>query len=423
MNFFQKRRCGVTRDRSRGQVLPFVAIAMFAIFGMLTLAIDVGYYRYQQRLQQTAADSAAIAGAIAQLTTGATSSAITAAGRKDATSNGFTDDGGATISVTLNNPPTTGGYTANSLAVEAIVLKQQPKFFGGIFGGGTQPLTTRAVAAPSAAGRGCVYALGVPGKGKSTPSGITINGGSGGFLATSCNVVSNADFTANGNGVVNALGIGYYGTGPKGGSYPSGQPTQLTVQATDPCATVPGCAYLTANPPTIAGTNTYAAPTVSGTTTTYYPGEYRQVLKPSGTTVFSPGLYVFDNGFDSSGSTQITGTGVTFYNGAYPTASGGGSITIGGNTNLSITAPTSGNYNGVALFQPTSNTNDFVFNGAAGADGFVGAIYLPGAQLKLNGNLPKVSLVVAGGITVDGGGITVTAGNSPSGLEHFVLVE
>ena len=36
---------------------------MVVLMGAASLAVDVGYWRYQQRLEQSAADSAAIAGA------------------------------------------------------------------------------------------------------------------------------------------------------------------------------------------------------------------------------------------------------------------------------------------------------------------------------------------------------------------------
>ena len=59
MNGMQQRRSG-----ERGQILPLVAVGMITLMGMVSLAVDAGYWRYQQRLEQSAADSAAIAGAI-----------------------------------------------------------------------------------------------------------------------------------------------------------------------------------------------------------------------------------------------------------------------------------------------------------------------------------------------------------------------
>ena len=65
------------------------------LMGMTALAVDVGYWRNQQRLEQTAADAAAIAGAD-ELGYPALADWSTAA-KNDAAANGFTDNGGVTV--------------------------------------------------------------------------------------------------------------------------------------------------------------------------------------------------------------------------------------------------------------------------------------------------------------------------------------
>ncbi|HEY1422618.1 MAG TPA: pilus assembly protein TadG-related protein, partial [Candidatus Acidoferrum sp.] len=50
-------------NKQSGQVLVGAALALVVLCGFAGLAIDMGTLRYQKRLQQTAADSAAIAGA------------------------------------------------------------------------------------------------------------------------------------------------------------------------------------------------------------------------------------------------------------------------------------------------------------------------------------------------------------------------
>ena len=52
------------RNKESGQALVFgVATLGILLIGMAGLGIDMGYLRYEKRLQQTAADHAAIAGA------------------------------------------------------------------------------------------------------------------------------------------------------------------------------------------------------------------------------------------------------------------------------------------------------------------------------------------------------------------------
>ena len=53
----------MTRKNERGQVLAFTALGLTLLMGFAGLAVDMGVLRYQRRLQQSAADAAAIAGA------------------------------------------------------------------------------------------------------------------------------------------------------------------------------------------------------------------------------------------------------------------------------------------------------------------------------------------------------------------------
>src|SRR5580704_6808961 len=50
-------------SRESGQALLAAAFSLIVLLGAAGLAIDMGYLRYQKRLQQSAADSAALAGA------------------------------------------------------------------------------------------------------------------------------------------------------------------------------------------------------------------------------------------------------------------------------------------------------------------------------------------------------------------------
>src|SRR5712671_899107 len=80
--------------KQSGQVLIGAAVAMVVLAGFAGLAIDMGALRYQKRLQQSAADSAAIAGA-SNLTYG--SSDWTIGAQNAASQNGFSDGGGTAL--------------------------------------------------------------------------------------------------------------------------------------------------------------------------------------------------------------------------------------------------------------------------------------------------------------------------------------
>src|SRR5690348_10810711 len=96
--------------RQRGQTLIFVAMTLVVLIGMTGLAVDVGYYRYEQRIMQSAADSAALAGT-AELKYG--SSSAENAAKADAASNGFTDGVNATVSP---DPDYSDTFTGSSAA-------------------------------------------------------------------------------------------------------------------------------------------------------------------------------------------------------------------------------------------------------------------------------------------------------------------
>ncbi|MFN2459634.1 MAG: pilus assembly protein TadG-related protein [Candidatus Velthaea sp.] len=397
----------LARSADRGQVIPIVAIALVGLFGAAALAVDVGYWRYSQRLQQSAADSAAIAGANELAYPAAAD--IVAAAKRDAATNGFTD-GTSNVAVVVNSPPQSGAYAGKNSAVEVIVSRQQPVFFASIFGGPPQVVSTRAVAVSNTTEIDCIYAL---------AGDITLGGGGGGGItAPTCGLITNQSLVVTGSANVDARTVGYVLNGPAGGVYPDGQPRR-SLPVTDPCPTVPGCAYLTdvtLNHPTSLHTGCMPQ---SPLPNPIPPGEYCSTLTLIGTVNFLPGLFVLDDGLAASGSATITGTGVTLYNGGGVDLSG---ITFSGNINTNITAPTTGPMTGIVYYQPPGNASDIIVNGRAGTDIFAGVFYAPSAAFTLNGNVPAYTLLVAKSITMNGGGL----GASSAGLQtagHGVLAE
>jgi hypothetical protein len=315
----------------RGQILPLIGIAMALLLSMAALAVDLGYQRYQQRLQQTAADSAAIAGAY-EKTLGTN---VTNAARQDAATNGFTDNGG-TIKVTANSPPSTGNYTGDANAVEVVVEVTHPSFFAKLVSGNTK-VTTRAVATVKPVGMAppCMMLL--------NPS-LSDNFNQDTVNAPGCSIVTNS--------VTNFTGASVTATSVECASTCSGlsSPTPVSVaQAISPCADIPGCLHILNSAPSTGGC---AASLKTGKgNVTVNPGCYQGMdLTASTTVTLNCGLYIIYNGTlnaNAGGSgTKITtltqntcGTGgVTFY------ITGTGSINIQVQ-NLNLAAPTAGDYN------------------------------------------------------------------------------
>lgn len=401
------RRCA--GSTARGQLIPLMALAIIALVGMAALAVDAGYWRYQQRLEQTAADSAAIAGAGEIYYPAAAD--ITAAAQKDAASNGFAD-GVANTTVTVNHPPQSGPLTGNDNAVEVIVKKTQPAFFANLFSIGSQDVVVRAVAALSSTGGGCVYVR----------QDLTLHGGGRGGITTSplCGLVINGNMTVTGNANVDVSFASYAGSGPGGGSYPHGQPSK-GVAASDPCPRLPGCAYLlnlpTTNPALFSAPCQDAGGVLPGTPpgTSMPPGRYCTAITSDVT--LAPGLFIFDKGPPTG---ALGGTDVTLYNNCTPSGGKHGTtcdVTLsGGSVNDSIVAPTTGVTAGMAYFQPPSLSNSFTFNGASGTVSAIGGVYAPGGTFTFNGQLPTISFLVSGNITMNGSGLNAgsTAGGFPT---------
>ena len=104
------------RRGESGQVLPLIAICLAALMGFGGMAVDVGYWRYQLREQQSATDAAALGGAQQLVYSSCPNqSAATTAAQNDAANGGFSN--GGNVTVTVANPPTTGVFAGNTCAV------------------------------------------------------------------------------------------------------------------------------------------------------------------------------------------------------------------------------------------------------------------------------------------------------------------
>ena len=160
-----------------GQILVVSILAMSCLLGFVALATDVGIMMRMKRQAQTAADAAAIAGAMELNAdpTNVTNAALAAAGQNGfaVTSNGVTTSSGVTVSV---DQPSTG-------RVQVIVSAQQPTIFMGLFGFSSMTPAARAVATNGGgAAFGCVYAL--------SPTGTSVSlQGKFDFSAPNCGIV------------------------------------------------------------------------------------------------------------------------------------------------------------------------------------------------------------------------------------------
>ena len=142
------------RRQEAGQSLVFVALTMVVLIGILGFAIDFGYYRFLRRQMQTAADAAALAGAM-DITYGD----VVTAGKAASAENGFSNGVGG-ITVAISTPPTIAPWNGSATYknyVQAVVTDNNvPTFFSKIFGATAPVLSTTAVAE---GGLNCIYGL------------------------------------------------------------------------------------------------------------------------------------------------------------------------------------------------------------------------------------------------------------------------
>jgi len=348
----------------RGQVLPMVAIAAVALLGFAALAADVGYDRFQQRLQQTAADSAAIAGA-----TERAAGHMRTAAQADAAKNGFTDSETGTppschaseTCVVVNNPPTSGNYTGDNTAVEVLISKPYPRFFQRVFGSDDIKFTTRAVARlVSGSVPGCVYML-------DATANTNYNKDTS-VTATNCTMYFNGSINTN-SASISAQQIEIRNlAGSNIGANVTPTPVSLSAPADDPCPQIDSCAYLTANPP-----STSSCGNLTVTNASMNPGCYNNVTM-GGTVTMNPGLYVVTGTWKgpngSSSAATLTGTGVTMY------VTSSGLLNFNNVNTGPLTAPTSGNYNGMLIYQVPGNTG---VNFNQSINDLTGVLYMPSA--------------------------------------------
>ena len=371
------------RRTDAGQSLVVVALSLVAILGFAGLAIDMGMLRYQKRLQQSAADASALAGASnlppnTGWVVGAENAAAT---------NGFTDTGGGqvsnctgagaavgTVCVQVNNPPASGPHAGNSNYVEVLVAAVHPDYFMPIFGVKHSSVVARAVAGNLGSGSGCVFALNPNGggiQGLNTNGAATLN-------APNCGVVDNGDFNTKGNALtINAdwlsVSGNYIKTG-NGGSLACGATPNACPAVNAPAASDP-LQYLT---PPCSPCSGGAALNASGTVN---PGTYTSISVGPGNVIFSPGVYVIDGsgGLSIGANATVTGNGVTFY------FTNGGTFTSVGTPSIQLSAPNSGSYTGILFYQDPNDTTGPSLGGDSSSF-YQGALYFPAADLTFFGN-------------------------------------
>jgi hypothetical protein len=115
--------------KENGQALVIIALAAVALFGFAALAIDGSNVFSDRRHAQNAADTSAMAAALAKVRNGTWE----ADGLARAASNGY-DDNGTTNDVYVYNPPVDGIYAGNNQYIQVKIISQVNTFFARVIG-------------------------------------------------------------------------------------------------------------------------------------------------------------------------------------------------------------------------------------------------------------------------------------------------
>src|SRR5436190_11605370 len=436
------------RDR-RGAAAVILAIALSGIVGFAGLGSEVAGWYFITRSMQGAADSA-VATAAAELAS-ATSSGSTVTGdqlrnaaRSVASTFNFRN-GTSSTTVTLNNPPATttnltactSPFTAFNCYVEVIITQPQTPLLSAVFMSTGPTITARAVAKAnmSVTDQGCVVTL------NRTASRALQNTGSGALTFTACALYDNSNATdalyQGGSGSISTSAA--YVVGGSSGAITATDGIHTGMNPTnDPYAWVPSPTGYTSNADCGYGSvngkdldklfgNNYNGTSKITTNST------KTVINPTSCTIFRlgggnknlqltntqtlelcPGTYVIDNAnLTLVGQSTLLAppTGTTLTTDCPGNTSGGVTIifsnSTGGNpgipnfgagSNVTLTAPTTGTYKGVAMFGDrlacTGNGNsDVNGNGTActpsmegsGTQNVTGAVYFPKETVKYAG--------------------------------------
>jgi Flp pilus assembly protein TadG len=416
-------------SRRSGQAGILMVLSLTLLFGVLGLAIDVGWGYYKRQTAQTAADAAALAAASWAADHGLTcgtggvtcASATTCSypnvnpptsnlqvGCSYAAANGFVNHGSQTVTMMANTttPPGVTGNRPNYWA-RATVTDTVFNLFGAFGGNSAFAISASATAGITTFGAGaCIYALD-----RTAADAFKISGSA--QLVATCGIFVNSS----NSGAFSAQG--------------TSQTTSNNILVNGG-ASVANNASVTPAPTTNAGSQpdplaSLAMPTVTATcdhtnfsvanTQTLSPGTYCGgiTVQGGGQVTFSPGMYILNGaGMTFNGGSTATGSGVTFFNtGQYGQSPG--PVNFAGGSLVTLSAPTSGTYQGMLVVQDRNlsyNQNNNFTTGAAST--ITGTLYFPSTAVTYAGasNTGSYTALVAKTVAFTG---TSNFKNDPTG--------
>jgi hypothetical protein len=361
--------CSRDHDR-RGAVAILFAVVLVAIIGFVSLGTEIVLLLSTSRHMQSAADAGAF-GAVSARIRGypADYKQEALAMAADA---GFTNSVGGTI-VDAHSPPLTGSYAGKADAVEVLISQPQTLALAKVVYSGSFIVRARSVAHTNGNGS-CALALDPAASGSFSMNGGTVADFAGCDL--SVNSTSAQAVLLVGGAIVNAGHLNDAG----GYTLSGGAKINATITSPAPATSDP---YADRIMPA-AATACIADPNVKKNMA-ISPGTYCSITVSAANLNLAAGTYIIKGGtLTVKGGGTLSGTGVTIvltgFGGNYAT------VSIGSNSTITLTAPSSGATAGMVFFQdrdaPTSGTNTF---GGGPTQSITGALYFPNQTVEFGG--------------------------------------
>jgi Flp pilus assembly protein TadG len=359
----------------RGNALIIAGAALPLLIGSAGLATDTIQWTLWKRQLQRAADSAALAGVYAKVQNNAGQTAAQAVDA-DLTKNNHTN-----ITLLGGYPQVSYPTNANwANAVKVQLALQKELGFSSMFLSSPPTIGAEATAATIKTGVYCVVSLE-----ETSASGITATGN--GDINMGCGMITNSRSLtaaiATGDSSVSATPIAAVGNIGDSENWNSAELLPYTVEQEDPFKDV--------NPTTAGCPGTQQLKINANATESVVPGCYSKI-DFDGNVTMADGTYIIDGGSLSIGAqANVTCNSCTFVltnSDGSPTATIG-SVTITAGAHVELSAPSSGTYKDIIIYQDRRATwaggSVNKINGDSSSI-LKGAFYFPSQQLQLNGS-------------------------------------
>lgn len=363
-----------------GSMYILTAFALPVLVGFGGMGLDVAMWYAERRTTQNIADASAVAATYAEMK-GGDLAAMTVAARNEAIRNGYQDIPANTLTVAISTVPAVAA--TSTPVVDILVRREVPIYLLGLFLDSNPHVAAASTGGLRNLGTNCVIALH-----DTAPRAIEFMGNANSDIG--CGVTSNSNSSealyVGGSARLNANPAQAYGdivvsgTGTLISALP---PMPFSPKVRDP--------YENRIFPTVSGACDYAGLAVGGSQTigpSVAGGSVRicgnLTVQPSGSLNLQPGVYYIDGGSILLRG-NIQGTDVTLVL-TGPTPDSVGTIDVRAQASVNLTAPQSGEFQSIAIYQDriADDSGSNKLNGGSDMR-IVGAVYARSKLLEYSG--------------------------------------